>query len=176
MHATSVYFLRLQLFCLVESETFCGHLKHESICRKTVMPYLQNLTRHVQSKINTAFSYLIAIVFVGWSSKSMHFLGIFATYRSNNAVNYDEALLAFAPLENEATQGTAEHVDFPEFVLQLFGKEKVVAVAIIGYNELVNWALALDFQTRFASGHSHEFNLAIKEFLDVHSRIVDEIH
>lgn len=55
---------------------------------------------------------------------------------------YDQTLLEFSILANEASQDARERVDIFEFVLQLFGKKKAWVAVKIGDNANVNRALA----------------------------------
>lgn len=88
------------------------------------MSYLHKSMRLEESKIKTALPNHIIIVIDGWSYGPKHFVGVFATFQSSNVAGYDQALLAIYPLENKDSQDAPEHVEFLEFVLQLYGTEQ----------------------------------------------------
>lgn len=93
-------------------------------------------------KSKIALSDQVAIIFDGWSPILTHFVGISATYPSNKAAGYDQALLAFSYVGNELSQDAVEHVDILKIVLQLSGKEKTTFSAIIGDSANLNRTLA----------------------------------
>ena len=101
----------------------------------TLKTYMDLLTREVEKKISLVLPAKFSLVVDGWTKKSTHFIGIFATYPAQNEVGYEYALLSFSPMVVETSFTAQQHMEHLEFVLQLYGKtmhENVIA--IIGDN------------------------------------------
>lgn len=139
------------------------------------MRFLRKLMQIVEVKVKPALPNHIDLVLDGWSCESTHYVAVFASYPANVLMGYENVLLEFSPLENETFQDAAEHADFLDFVLRLFGKTEQNISIIIGHNANANRALAREFEKIFTDCHSHLLNLAFHTFLQMHSPVINEV-
>lgn len=73
------------------------------------------------------------------------------TYPVDNKNGFNKLLLAISLMENEATQDTLEYLDFLDFVLDLFGKDRNNVLALIGENRNTNESMSRFLRVRFCS-------------------------
>lgn len=75
-------------------------------------------------------------------------------------------------MENEATQDASEHPDFLEFVPDLFHKNWSNVMALTVDNTNTKRALLCFFGPVFVGCNSQRFNIAVKDVIDVHCKVV----
>lgn len=119
------------------------------------------------------------MVFATWSLDDVHYVLIFATYKSQDDHDYSTVMLGFSRFENENLQDTAEYICFAKFVLYVFGTSISNVDAFTGDNCDVKEAFFL-LWTRGLAGlvrcASHRFNFAASEILNGNSGIVNVVH
>ena len=84
-------------------------------------------------------------------------------------------LLAFSPFANEASQGASDHREFITFVLELYGKSVDNLVALVGDNCYTYRALSSSMGVGFVGCAGHRYNLAMKDLLHPHKKILDKV-
>ncbi len=97
------------------------HIRHEPMCTDTLMKYMAQLTKLVETKISKVLPKTIALVFDGWSQCSTHYIAVYASFPSKNDNRYDTRLLAISLLEDETSLNAEEHHQFLTYVLEVFG-------------------------------------------------------
>lgn len=93
----------------------------------------------------------IGFVFCGWCSVSMDYVILFAIYWTKVAIEYKKLLLSRSPLEREALQDSAKHVDFLDFALHLLEKTEQNVLAFTWDIAIFNCSLARDLSMKFMS-------------------------
>jgi hypothetical protein len=96
--------------------------KTKPIRGKTLRQYILALTPNVEKVISVD----------GWTSATMHYVAIFATYMKDGM--HKESLLAVAPLFNEEQLGAGQHIEFMHATLHLYRKAMDNVVVLIGDN------------------------------------------
>lgn len=152
-------------FSFCENDVMRKHFKHDAMCRKTFMTYMQKLTRVVETVIRDRLPNRFAITFDGWAGGDTHYVSVFAVFPADNVNGYDRFLLACSPMENEDSLNANEHYEFLEWVLALFEKSMDNVVAVIGDNCSTNRAMSRRIGPTFVGCHSHRFNLAVKDMI-----------
>ena len=145
----------------------------------TLKKYMDLLTREVEKKKGLVLPAKFSLVVDGWTKKSTHFIGIFATYPAQNEVGYEYALLLFSPMVVETSFTAQQHMEHLEFVLQLYGKtmhENVIA--IIGDNCETMKCLANLCSVPLVGCASHRFNLAVNKYMEYqdHMSVLNKIN
>lgn len=156
----------LQPFSICENVSFRSHVRYDPISLNSLMLYLRRLTVCVEKTISTLLPEKFALVFDGWSSIDSHYMGMFATFPSDNKDGFKKLLLAFSPFEDETSQNSDQHIQFCNFVLTLYNKTLDNVVALIGDNCSTNKAFARKADRKFVGCYSHRFNLAVKDVLN----------
>jgi len=127
-------------------------------------------------KIENTLPDSFAVVFDGWSAGPTHYVSVFATFPAELPAGYDKLLLGIAPMGEELSQSAEEHVDFLDFVLEVFGRSRNNVAALIGDNANTNRAFARKFGAVFIGCHSHKFNLAMKDMLLEHDNVIEKVN
>ena len=112
----------LKPFSFVDNELFREYSRLEPICSNSLKKYMELLTKKVEAKIKDYIPETIAILIDGWSKGSIHFVGLFASFTSDNANGYECVMLAFAQLLSETSFTARDHYEFVSWVLQGYGK------------------------------------------------------
>lgn len=111
----------LQFDC-VQNREMKSHIKYEPHSPKTLMKYVDLITRIMERKISNILPKKFAIVFRGWSEADKYFFALYATLPSNWDFDYDLRLLSFTLLANKTLHSAQTHVETVEFVLGVFHK------------------------------------------------------
>lgn len=138
-------------------------LTTKPISSKTLRKYILSLTPHVEKAIADDLPALFALEFDGWTSGSVHYVALFASYMKNGV--HKETLLALAPLLNEETLGAEQHIEFIGATLELYNKALDNVVAFIGDNCATNRKISNETNIPLIGCASHRFNLAIHAWL-----------
>ena len=164
-------------FSVVENETFRRNVKHAHIHRKSLTKHMTALTKHVESKIRRLLPMKFAIAFDGWSESSTHYVAIFAIAPSSSTLHgYESYLLGFSPFEDEKSQDAEHHMEYLEFVLEIFGKSMSNVVALLGDNCATNRKFSKNAGIALVGCASHRLNLAVKEWLKPHSDLISKLN
>lgn len=124
--------LCLQPFSFVENRIMRKHFNHENISVDSLMKYMHLLTKLVESHIGTMLPDKFCVVFDGWAGGDTHYVAVFATFTSNMPFGFNYELLALAPMGDEDSLNAAEHFEFLEFVLDVYGKKFSNVAALVG--------------------------------------------
>ena len=148
----------------------------DSISSKLLTEYVKKMVKKVECKVRESLPDKFGILTDGWSemSTSTHFVGIFALY-PNKEVKQEAPLLAFLPLYDEISLDSDSHINFIEFTLGVYGKDKKALQFLVSDNENLNKAIARKLSIPMIGCASHRLNLAIKKILASYSVEVDMI-
>ena len=138
--------------------------------------YLHLTATTVEKRIARELPENFAVMVDGWTTGSTHFLGVVACYPCP-CKDYETALLAFSPLLDETSQSAEEQYDFIAVTLNNF--EKNIAdnvVALIADNCEINKALARLCEVPLIISHSHRLDLAAKEYLKPHDKLISKVN
>ena len=150
--------------------------RYEPISEYTLRKYLDLVTRSVERKITKVLPDRFAIIIDGWIKASTLYVGVFATYASEELGNFHQVLLAFSPLFSETEFGAEQHFDLISWVLNLYEKTMENLVAIIGDNVSVNKALATKCGVPLIGCASHRFNLAVNEYVKPNKELIEKVN
>lgn len=162
-------------FSTCENPAYRSIARVGPISRKTFMEVMLAVVDVVEKKIASDLPDRFALVFDGWTAASTHFLAVFATFPGTSEYGWSRVLLGFSPMGDEESLGATDHLEYCDFVLNVFGKSRRNVVALIGDNCSVNKAFARRFGISFIGCASHRFNLALVEFLEDYSEIVGSV-
>ncbi|GAB1602785.1 hypothetical protein Ahia01_000558600 [Argonauta hians] len=141
----------------------------------TLKKYMNKLSSEVEKRISKELPGKFALIIDGWSKKSNHFVGLFASYPWSDKKGYRSALLSFLPLINE-TLTASDLVDFISYTLSLYGKSFENVVAIICDNAEVNKSITKLSDIPLVVCASHKFNLAVSAYLENEKLLLDKIN
>lgn len=147
------------------------------ISSTTMRKYILALTPHVEKEIADHLPDTFALEFDGWTSGTVHYVALIASYSKNGV--HEETLLALAPLVNEESLGAEQHIEFMESTLALYNKSLTNVVAFIGDNCSTNRKISNDCDIPLIGCASHRFNLAVNKWLDTEcgfQGVLDDIH
>lgn len=119
------------------------------------------MTLYVKSKIEKVLPHCFAFVFDGWSTGSMHYAALFATYPSDSALGYDKVLLKITSMEYETSQSAREHLEFLDFVLDVYDRELSNVATLTGESTVTSRALSRMVGPHFVGCHIHRFSLRV---------------
>lgn len=142
----------------------------------TLKKYMEKLVREVEQKISDDLPNIFSLVIDGWTKRSTHFIGLFASYPCNNQNGYCTVLLAFSPMVSETSFTASDHVEFIEYVLSVYNKNLENVVAITGDNAEVNKSIANLCKMPLIGCASHKFNLAVSAYLNNQEVLLDKIN
>ena len=151
--------------------------KTKPICSKTLRKYILALTPYVEKAIDEDLPDKFGLIFDGWTSATMHYVAIFASYTKDGM--HKESLLAVAPLVNEEQLGAEQHIEFMHATLLLYRKTLDNVVVLIGDNCSTNKKIADDTAIPLIGCASHRFNLAVNSWLEErpeYEQVLDAIH
>lgn len=166
----------LQPFSIVEKPTFKEHIKYGPISLKTFKNYLSLLTRKTESNIAALLPDRIAIVFDGHTTPDAHYVGVFATFPSQNAHGFEVVCLALSPMEDETRQTADEHISFLSYVLGNFGKSFENVIALVGDNCATNQSIGTKLKKPLIGCVSHRFQLSVREVIAEDEDAVKCVH
>ena len=153
--------------------TFCTdpltrkYSKLENISVNTLKKYMDLTVKHVEGKISRLLPEQFALILDAWSSNSVHYLAVFASFPDDSPTGFSCVLLGFSSLLSETNFTAGEHKKFLEWMLtKVYDKSLANVVAIIGDNAPVNKAVADLCETGFIGCASHRFNLAINTLME----------
>lgn len=158
-----------------EKKTITTHIKYAPMALNTFMKYIERLMRHVEKKVASLLPEKFAVVFDGWSHGGTYYVAIFATYPSEENTGYSSTLLSFSPLGDEKTHSAQEHFNLIEYVTGLFNKSITNIVAVIADNCATNRALSRMVSCGFVGCSSHRYNLAVKDVIHLHTKMIEQI-
>ena len=151
--------------------------KTKPICSKTLRKYILALTPNVEKVISEDLPDKFGLIFDGWTSATMHYVAIFATYMKDGM--HKESLLAVAPLFNEEQLGAEQHIEFMYATLHLYRKAMDNVVVLIGDNCSTNKKISNNTGIPLIGCASHRFNLAVNSWLEErpeYEQVLDAIH
>lgn len=165
----------LHPFCIVESEVLRRHVSIEPISINTLKKYMTGLVKVVEEKITALLPEKFCLIFDGWSNGDTHYLGVFATYPSENSVGYERVLLTFSPLQDESSLKAEEHLEFMDYILGLYEKSWDNVVALVGDNCGTNRKTARIVNKPLVGCASHRYNLAVRQVVEESQSLVDQV-
>ena len=139
------------------------------------MKYMKFLTEKVEREISEELPSAFSLVLDGCSSDSTHHLTIFASFLKNSSFSSTVRLLWFSPLSDECCLDPQEHIDFIEFVMDLFNKSMANVMPIIGDNCSLNKSIAQKTGIPLIGCAFHVFNLAVSKILCHKEQVVGKI-
>lgn len=164
-------------FNTVEKEPVRRNFKHKPMSVDTFMEHLPTLTQRVEKKIQAILPDKFALVLDGWSDGATHYVGVFASFPSNDSVRFSSRLLSFSPLGDEGSQSSREHVEFLTFQLEeVYKKSWCNVVCIVADNCNTNKAIANSVGVPLVGCASHRFNLAVEDILQEDDDFVQKIY
>ncbi|RHZ25905.1 hypothetical protein DYB26_007287 [Aphanomyces astaci] len=143
-----------------------------TISVKTLMKWMHVMGRWMESKISETLPESFAIVYDGWTSGSTHYVAMFATFPNDSHRGYEKILLAMSPMNEEDSLSAAAHVQYLDFVLGVYGKDRENVVALIGYNCSTNRAFSRLAGVPMTGCASHRFNLFVDDVLAEHEELL----
>ena len=151
------------------------HTKFSNMDKDTLMRYLGVLTTIVETKISRTLPDTFSLIFDGWTHITTHYLGVLASWPSDTQGEYNFALLALSPLEDETSLSAAQHESFIRFVLSVYGRTSDNVICVIADNAGTNKAIAAALGTKFIGCASHRFNLAMKSILSSYEYLIGKV-
>ena len=161
-------------FSFTQSALTQQYTKLTPISLNTFMKYMNLVTEKVEQRISNELPNKFALVIVGWTKNSNHFLAVFALWSSSSNVKCS-ALLGFSPLLDETKLDAVEHYDFITYVLEIYEKDLSSVVCLIMDNCETNKALSNICSKPMIGLASHRFNLAVCEYLTPHGAILAKV-
>ena len=80
---------RLLLYSFLEKRNIQKHVKHEPPSLNTFMKFLRVLTELVEQNLSRILPDRIALILDGWTTDSVHYLGVFAAFPMSNNFGYE---------------------------------------------------------------------------------------
>lgn len=84
---------------------------------------MENHTRFVEPNIDEMFLGCFAVVFDRWTTGSVHYVSLFATYPAKNDIGYSKILLAISPVEEETSQSFQKYYGILKFVVSVYNRD-----------------------------------------------------
>ncbi len=161
-----------QPFSFVEEPTTRMYTNLQRISRKTFVKYMNLTVIQVEKKISSMLPNKFSLIFDAWTSRTYHFLGLFAAYEK------EKILLSFTLLDKDENEDymTFDAEKFrstTEGVLEFYNKTFDNVVCITGDNCSVNKAFADLIQKPMVGCASHRLNLAVNNFLEPYESELD---
>ena len=166
----------LLTFQTVENRVFRESMRYKSVSLSTFMMYLPRLTELVEQKLAKMLPDKISLVLDGCSSYSNHYTAIYATYPTQNAVEYEIKLSTLSPLNDESTLDANEHIEFITFILDVYGKDMSNDWAMIRDNISVNKSVSTKLNMSLIGCASHRLNLAVKDLLHLDEPLLNKLN
>ncbi len=118
----------------------------------------------------------MALVFDGWSSNSTHYLGVFASFPSNNTCRYETRLLALFPPGDEFYLDADEHYCFLTNILGFYRKTWDNVLCLIGDNVNTNKSSSNKTGVPIFDCGRHRFNLVVRDVLQEEEKLICKIN
>lgn len=170
--------MRDQPLSELDNELSRDLFRTKPISSKTMRKYILALTPLVEKAIAEDLPDTFALEFDGWTSGSVHYVALIASYVTSGI--HREQLLALAPLLDEESLGAVQHIEFMESTLAIYNKSmEENVVAFIGDNCSTNRKISNDCGIPLIGCASHRFNLAVNTWLENEisfKRVLDDIH
>ncbi len=93
-----------------------------------------------------------------------------------NQLVYTLVLLPFSPLENELNQVAENHLDFLDFVFDLYGKRLHNVMALTSDNYSINKTIACRSETVLIGSASHRCNLYVKDVINDSVSLIEKVN
>ena len=149
----------------------------EAILVESLMKAMTRLTVKVEQKLKSLLPDMFSLAFDGWSSGGTHFLTVFAMWPdSDQTIGYSQAMLSFAPLQDEEHLDADSHMNTILEILRFYGKDYSNIACITGDNCSTNRSLAQKAHLYFVGCASHRLNLGVKIILESYSPVTESIH
>ena len=162
-------------FHILNKTNVMRHVRYEKIDVKTLKKYMDLVTKSVERKISSLIPKKFALVFDGWTAGSEHYVAVFAVFPSDCKDGFKSCLLAFSTFDDGSTQSATAHVEFLDFVLEVFGQDMNNVVALIADNCNTNRLIAEILDKPLLGCNSHRFNIAVVEFMSCHNGLINKI-
>jgi hypothetical protein len=147
--------------------------KWDSICSKTLLKYIEKVTKKVETKIAEEMPDLIGISFDGWSVGSLYFVGVYAYYEVENVLK--TPLLAISPLLDESKMDADAHIEFFEETLKVYTNTRASIKFVIADNCSTNQSIASKMGIPLIGCASHRLNLALKKYLESYEPLLGKV-
>ncbi|KAJ0390995.1 hypothetical protein ATCC90586_010423 [Pythium insidiosum] len=142
----------------------------QPITARTLKKYMQHVTSKVGASISAEIGSSLGLMLDGWTSHSIHFLGLFVVAMDGD--DRRQRLLALSPMEEG--QGADAHAAYIETILRLYNKTPDMARFLVGDNCSTNQCLATKMDVPRIGCASHRFNLAVSRFLEDYSDLISQ--
>ncbi len=153
-------------FTYVESESVRSMIstKIDTISRKTITKYINNLSMTVVDIIADQLPNVFCLIIDGWSDgNGTHYVGIYACYNNIEQNVAKMLMLALSPLEDETNFTAQNHVNFIIDTLNWYNKTLNNVCCLIGDNTNTNPAIANIIGIPLVGCASHKLNLYVKK-------------
>ncbi len=88
---------------------------------------------------------------------------------------YTNRLLAFSNFEDSTSQSGKSHVEFLEFVLEVYGMSLENVVASIPGKCSTTRSISERYSKPLSCFSSHHYNLAVTDFIDTHKVVIEKV-
>ncbi|RQM29283.1 hypothetical protein B5M09_013613 [Aphanomyces astaci] len=146
------------------------------ISNKTLMKWMHQMCRWLEAKLKKTLPESFACVFDAWTCGSTHYVAVFASFPSDSLRGYEKVLLALSPMNDEDSLSAAAFLDFFDFVLDVYGKQRRNVVALIGNNCATNRAFTRLAGIPMVCCASHRFNLFVGDVLADYEDLLCAVH
>jgi hypothetical protein len=157
-----------------ENSDFVKHTSLSKLDISTVGKYISRLADTVRERAKNILPEKIGIMFDGWTSNGIHFVGLFGIYYTIHKAR-NLVLLAFSPFEDRTTQNADAHIGFFKDVLDLYSKSVKNVLFLSGDNCNTNRKIASDLDLPLVGCASHRLNLAVNDLINSSSTLVNQI-
>ncbi|EPZ33848.1 hypothetical protein O9G_004440 [Rozella allomycis CSF55] len=118
------------------------------------------LSLEVEKNIKKLLKGAMGLVLDGWTENGIHYCGVFAVTSKNIL------LLGFSPLPDEESMNAAAHIEYLDFLLDVYNINAVDIKFIVGDNCSTNKAMCTRLGIPLIGCSSHRLNLAVMKFLE----------
>ncbi|RHZ39796.1 hypothetical protein DYB31_005002 [Aphanomyces astaci] len=146
------------------------------ISNKTLMKWMHQMCRRLEAKLKKTLPESFACVFDAWTCGSTYYVAVFASFPSDSLHGYEKVLLALSPMNDEDSLSAAAFLDFFDFVLDVYGKQRRNVVALIGDNCATNRAFTRLAGIPMVGCASHRFNLFVGDVLADYEDLLCAVH
>ncbi|ETO58692.1 hypothetical protein F444_22929 [Phytophthora nicotianae P1976] len=153
-------------FSFCETSAASNYVKIGSLSTDSLVKYMRLLVREVETVIAGILPKSFRIISVGWTSRSEHYVAVFASFRHDGKMQ--NILIAMRP-------HCSSHVKFLDVILSYYGRNKASIAYIVGDNCSVNGAVADQLQVPMVGCTSHRLNLAVNLLLADDDKLLDKI-
>ncbi|KAF4136083.1 hypothetical protein GN958_ATG14727 [Phytophthora infestans] len=128
----------------------------------------------VEEYIRKHLPYSFGLVFDGWTTAGVHYVGLFAVFTATDSLPEGRVLLALSPLEDESDLSAQSMSDFLADTLCEFSRPWASVLFVVGDNCSVNQYLGDNGGIPFVGCASHRYNLAVQMFLEDHKYLINK--